>query len=247
MASGFHCSLPDSTSPKHPPARRKAGRRRRQRPARVGTDRDPHTAAALCLSAALLGLPAAAQAAPSLFPSDALTVKDGRQLTGMRLALPLPDCSARPSDCDDTRLLNELDGFDLDPRIEIGFGQPIDLSRVTAETVYLQPFAGGARIPLDRLVWSPARNTLYGHPRTQLAERTTYRIVVTDAICGQAATTTFTTMSAIAGLEQMRSSSTTTAPTPPPASPPISGAWTSCAPTARGRFPSGQRRAHPPL
>ena len=161
--------------------------------------------AVLCLSAALLGLPAAAQAAPSLFPSDALTVRDGRQLTGVRLALPLPDCSARPSDCDDTRLLNQLDGFDLDPRIEIGFGQPIDISRVTESSVYIQPSGGGARIPLDRLVWSPARNTLYGHPRTQLAERTTYRIVVTEAICGQAATTTFTTMSATAGLEQMRS------------------------------------------
>jgi hypothetical protein len=160
--------------------------------------------AAVCLAAALLGLPAAAQAAPSLFPSDSLTVKDGRQLTGERLALPLPDCSARPSECDDTRLLNELDGFDLDPRIEVGFGQPIDLSRVTGDSVYLQPTGGGARIPLNRIVWSPARNTLYGHPRTQLAERTSYRIVVTDAICGQAATTTFTTMSASAGLEQMR-------------------------------------------
>ena len=76
---------------------------------------------------------------------------------------------------------------------------------MTADTVYLQPVGGGERIPLNRLVWSPARNTLYGHPRTQLAERTAYRIVVTDAICGQSAATTFTTMSASAGLEQMRS------------------------------------------
>ena len=76
---------------------------------------------------------------------------------------------------------------------------------MTAESVYLQPVAGGERIPLNRIVWSPARHTLYGHPRTQLAERTAYRIVVTDAICGQSATTTFTTMSASAGLEQMRS------------------------------------------
>ena len=76
--------------------------------------------AAFLLAAALLGVPTAAQAAPSLFPSDSLTVKDGRQLTGERLALPLPDCSARPSDCDDTRLLNELDGFDLDPRRPAG-------------------------------------------------------------------------------------------------------------------------------
>ena len=161
--------------------------------------------AALCALSILLALPAAAQAAPSLFPSDRLTVADGRQLTGKRLALPLPDCSARPSDCDEVRLLNQLDGFDLDPRIEIGFGQSIDLARVTPESVYLQPAGGGDRIPLNRLVFSPARHTLYGHPRTQLAERTTYRLVVTDAICGQAASTTFTTMSATAGLEQMRS------------------------------------------
>ena len=90
---------------------------------------------------------------------------DGRQLTGQRLALPLPDCAARPSDCDDVRLLNQLDGFDLDPRIAIGFGQPIDLARVTRDSVYLQPAGGGERIPLNRLVWSPARHTLYGHPR----------------------------------------------------------------------------------
>ena len=118
--------------------------------------------AALGALTILLALPAAAQAAPSLFPSDRLTVADGRQLTGKRLALPLPDCSARPSDCDDVRLLNQLDGFDLDPRIEIGFGQAIDLARVTPESVYLQPAAGGDRIPLNRLVFSPARHTLYG-------------------------------------------------------------------------------------
>jgi hypothetical protein len=71
--------------------------------------------------------------------------------------------------------------------------------------VYVQAVAGGEHIGLNRLVWSPARNTLYGHPTRQLDEGTAYRLTVTDAICGAAATTTFTTMSASAGLVQMRS------------------------------------------
>ena len=76
-------------------------------------------AAAVAVS---LAAPAGALAAPSLFPSDTLTVPDAGQITGKRLNLPLPDCDARRSDCEDVRLLNQLDGFDLDPRVAIGFG-----------------------------------------------------------------------------------------------------------------------------
>jgi hypothetical protein len=50
-------------------------------------------------------VPARAMAAPSLFPSDALTVRDAGQITGKRLDRPLPDCHLRRSDCEDLRLL----------------------------------------------------------------------------------------------------------------------------------------------
>ncbi len=116
--------------------------------------------ATAALTVALATVPAAALAAPTIFPSDQLTVGDSQQVTGKRLNLPLPDCDARRSDCEETRLLNQLDGFDLDPRVAIAFGQPIAVDRVTPETVYLERVGGGERIPLDRLVWSPARNTL---------------------------------------------------------------------------------------
>jgi len=161
---------------------------------------------ALLLAAVLLlaGAAPARAAAPTLFPSDRLTVPDAAQLTGKRVNLPLPDCGARPSDCNDVRLLNELDGFDVDPRVAIGFGKPIDVARVTPETVYVQPTAGGERIGLARLVFSPARNTLYGQPAAQLREGTEYRLVVTPAVSGEGAETTFTTLSATAGLRQMR-------------------------------------------
>ena len=49
----------------------------------------------------------------------------------------MPDCTARPSDCDEIRLINQLDGFDLDPRVSIRFAGPIDVRRVTSATVYV--------------------------------------------------------------------------------------------------------------
>ena len=33
------------------------------------------------------------------FPTDFLTVPDPTQKTGLRVNLPLPDCTARPTDC----------------------------------------------------------------------------------------------------------------------------------------------------
>ena len=158
----------------------------------------------LVLFATLAAPGAAPAASPSIFPTDALTVADAEQVTGRRVALVPPPCSARPSDCNDVRLVNELDGFDLDPRVAVRFDRPIDVGRVTPESLYLQAVDGGPRIGLNRLVWSPARNTLYGQPRDFLAESTTYRVVVTPEISGEGAETTFTTMTATAGLQRMR-------------------------------------------
>ena len=164
-------------------------------------------ALAAAAAAALVALPAPAPAlagAPSIFPTDAFTVADRAQLTGRRVDVFLPACDARPSDCDDLRLINELDGFDLDPRVEVRFDGPIDVGQVTERTLYLQRVHGGPRIALNRLVWSPARDTLFGQPAEQLAEGTRYRVVVTEALGGTGASTTFTTMSATATLDAMR-------------------------------------------
>jgi hypothetical protein len=158
------------------------------------------TMTALMLAGAMA--PGAAAAPPTLFPSDALTVADPGQLTGKRVNLPLPDCSARPSDCNDIRLINELDGFDLEPRVAVGFGKSIDVGQVSKDNLYLEK--DGKRIGLNRLVWSPARRTLYGQPEQILEEGATYRLVVTTALGGEAAATTFTTMTATDPLQRMR-------------------------------------------
>jgi hypothetical protein len=143
--------------------------------------------------------------AVAIFPTDSLTAPDAAQATGKRVNLPLPsDCVAFKSECDEIALLNQLDGFDLDPTITLGFDSPIDVARVTDASVFLEPVAGGSRIGLNRLVWDATSNTLLGHPRQQLTEATEYRITVMPSVNGQSGTATFTTMSATVQLGQMR-------------------------------------------
>src|SRR3712207_3797276 len=97
----------------------------------------------------------------TILPDDALTVPDPQQLTGRRMNLPLPNCTARPSDCDEVRLVNTLDGWDLDPRVEVRFSGPVDIRRVTASTFYLERLGTSERVGLNRLVWDASANTLY--------------------------------------------------------------------------------------
>lgn len=175
--------------------------------------RPRRTAAMAALATALFVLPApAAQAAGApagriVFPSDALTVPDPEQLTGRRVALPMPDCEVLPSRCHEVALLNELDGFDLDPRITIDLAAlpSGDVDAVfDRDTFFLEAVSGGERIGVTRFVLDPTTRRLSGHPERQLADATTYRVVYEGA--GGGDETTFTTMSATRGLAQMRAS-----------------------------------------
>lgn len=159
---------------------------------------------AALVTAAFVACEPPAPAPLVISPSDRATVADADQVTGRRMALPQPDCTARPSDCDEIRLVDQLDGFDLDPRISIRFTGPIDVRRVTRSTVYVHRVgdtAAGGRIGLARLV--VAGTTLYGQPASQLREATRYEIVVTAGINGQSGRSTFTTMTATRELREM--------------------------------------------
>ena len=59
------------------------------------------------------------------FPSDWFTVPDASHNTRRRVNLPLPNCAVRPSDCEDLKVINTLDGFSADPRLSIPFDGPI--------------------------------------------------------------------------------------------------------------------------
>lgn len=172
--------------------------------------------AAVGLASAAAAVPAAATAGAAeaaltsrvvgVFPTDDLTVPDPGQITGRRVNLPLADCAARPSDCDEVRLLNQLDGFDLVPRIAITFDGPVDLSAVSERTVFVRRAAagGGDRIGLTRLVLDPATATLYGEPERILRESTRYQVVVRARLAGERTVASFTTLSATSALVKMR-------------------------------------------
>ena len=150
----------------------------------------------------------------TVFPNNRFVVRDGANLSGLRVNLPVPACNdANYSICDDIRLLNLQDGFDTRPRVTIPFSGPIDVASVTPASVYISG-PGGFRTGLTQLVWDPAANVLAGQSDAYLNEATTYTINVTGALrsasgapvdaCGRGCQVRFTTQTATPELLKLR-------------------------------------------
>jgi hypothetical protein len=155
----------------------------------------------LSLSAILLA-PAAAEASgvhplfnlqsvtQSPFPSDRFTVPDPSQRTNLRVNLPSPNCATNPSDCLDVALLNQLDGFNTQPRISIPFDGAIDPSTVTSQTVFILRIGNLSdpadfhpqTIGINQVVWDPATLTLFVQSDEHLTQDTGYLLVVTRGV-----------------------------------------------------------------
>jgi hypothetical protein len=124
------------------------------------------------------------------FPSNHFTVPDASQLTGLRVHLPKPDCSSRPSDCEDIDVLNELDGFNLQPRLSIPFGGRIDVSSVSSQSVFLVSLGstvpggtpGGTVVGIDQVVWDTFTNSLHVESAQPLDQHTRYVLVATKML-----------------------------------------------------------------
>ncbi len=176
--------------------------------------------AALAASAAMAA-PAASAADPvrlltgptpetGAFPADRFTVADPAQLTGRRVSLPVPTCTAQTRTvCDSLSLLNTLDGFDLQPRVFLPFSGRIDVGTVTPDTVYVE--GAGRRVGLQQLTLDRSRNVLAGTTREQLQEQTGYVLVVTRSVRDASGAplerevrTPFTTMSGTTELDRLR-------------------------------------------
>ena len=144
----------------------------------------PVLGAALALCAAALIMPGGALAATSAgqpFPSNLYTTPDATQLTGLRVDLPKPNCATQVSDCQDIAVLDTLDGFNIQPRISIPFSGAIDLSTVTSKNIFLVG-PGDHVIGINQSEWEPADDTLHVESNDQLAQDTTYLLVVTRGV-----------------------------------------------------------------
>ena len=154
---------------------------------------------ALCLSCALaapgagvsvLFDPARPEVGP--FPTDFLTVPDPAQKTGLRVNLPSPDCVQQPTTCTEIELLNELDGFNLQPRARVRFSASIDprtlpggiffvaLDSVTDEEQGLHEL--GRVVAINQTVYDPETNTAYPETDEVLDQHHRYLLVVTDMV-----------------------------------------------------------------
>jgi len=130
----------------------------------------------------------------SPFPSDRFTVFDSQQLTGLRVNVPSPNCATHPSDCADIALVNQLDGFNLQPRLSIPFDGAIDVSTVNSSTVFLIKLPGSGlneiefdgftpqAIGINQIVWDPASLTLFAESNDHLDEDANYALIVTTGV-----------------------------------------------------------------
>ncbi len=124
------------------------------------------------------------------FPSNRFTVCDANHNTGLRVAMPKPlDCVAHQSDCEDLDVINELDGFNLQPRLSIPFDGPIKVASVTSGSVFLVSlgstlggYAVGQVVGIDQVVWDVLTTTLHVESDELLDQHTRYVLVVTKDV-----------------------------------------------------------------
>jgi pimeloyl-ACP methyl ester carboxylesterase len=152
----------------------------------------------------------------SLFPTDALTVPDATQATGLRVSLPLPDCKAQPSTCAEIAALNQLDGFNVNPRIAVRFSGPVD-PNAARSAIFLSPADAPFEVTaINQVIYDATTFTIYAKPDNVLDQRRQYRLTVSCGIgllaCLQGTSTTFTTLSATTWLDRVRGNLPNTAP-----------------------------------
>ncbi len=124
------------------------------------------------------------------FPSDQFTVLDFSQNTHLRVHLPFPNCTTHPSDCMDIALLNQLDGFNTQPRLSVPFDGEIDPNTFNSSTVFLvrlgslfDPDDGPHPvIGINQVVWDPASLTAFAESDQHLEQDTSYLLVVTNGV-----------------------------------------------------------------
>ena len=125
----------------------------------------------------------------SPFPSDIWTVSESRNRTGRKVNLPIPDCTTRPSDCNDFAVVNTMDGFNLMPRISVPFDGDIDPESVSSKSIYIVELAQEGeltivanRVGINQVVWDPETTTLHVESDQVLRQTARYAVIVTNGI-----------------------------------------------------------------
>ena len=119
------------------------------------------------------------------FPNNSLTISDPLQQTRIRISIPSSndycDPSLSPSVCSNTSLLNQLDGFSVNPRIMVCFSGPVNTATL-ASGIVLLPVNGGAGVSINQIIFDPNSNCVFAKPSQILNQQSRYLLAVTDAV-----------------------------------------------------------------
>lgn len=120
------------------------------------------------------------------FPTNALTTPDGRQKTGLRVDLPAAfdycDPTTSPSVCSNIGLLNQLDGFSINPRIMVCFSDAIDPNTLFGGISIVPVGQPQAPISINQILYDSTSKCAFAKPNRVLNQQSNYLLVVTDSI-----------------------------------------------------------------
>ncbi len=118
------------------------------------------------------------------FPSNVTTVADSAQSTGLRVNLPSSSdvCDPlSPSVCSNSALLNQLDGFSVNPRLMVCFSAAIDPATLH-DGIKVVSLAGGPAISINQIIFDSSNNCAFAKPNQVLDQQSRYLLTVTDSV-----------------------------------------------------------------
>ncbi|MCU1263407.1 MAG: hypothetical protein JWO80_6292 [Bryobacterales bacterium] len=136
-----------------------------------------------CGNTTVLFQPTSSSVGP--FPSNALTIQTSTQKTGLQVNLPLPaGCTSLSTsiECSNTQLLNQLDGFSVNPRITVCFSGPVDVTTLRTGISFTAVDRVASPIGINQVVFDPVGNCAYAKPDQVLDQQTRYMLAITSDV-----------------------------------------------------------------
>ena len=119
------------------------------------------------------------------FPSNVTTEPDPAQITGLSINLPSSNdgcnISSSPGVCSNSALLNQLDGFSVNPRLMVCFSAAVDPATLH-DGIRIVSLAGGLAISINQIIFDPSSNCAFAKPDQVLDQQSQYLLTVTDSV-----------------------------------------------------------------
>ncbi len=120
------------------------------------------------------------------FPTNILTVPDSGQKTGLKVDLPATfdycDPSTSPSVCSNIGLINELDGFSINPRVMVCFSAPIDPKTLSSGISIVPVAKPQTPVAINQILYDSSSNCAFAKPNQVLNQQSKYLLLVTNSV-----------------------------------------------------------------